>query len=123
MDLDLSDIVRCAVAEADCITASLQVAIQIEPFVSLDKHVKPTYAAPVSPTPTGIVSKTTKTFPQKNGDVIVATALITFPRNQTVKVEDRITLPDGSVGQVLAVRSPLDPAGGGYITDVWIGKQ
>lgn len=121
--MDLSALIRSSVQFADRLTTSLQVKVGIEPFISLDEHVIPTYGAPVSPTPIGIVTETTKTFVQTNGDVVVATAKITFPRNQAVQVKDRITLPDGSQGPVLAVKSPLDPAGGGYTTEVWIGKQ
>lgn len=121
--MDLSALVRKAAQIADRLSASLQVAVQIEPFLSLDEHVRPTYAAPVSPTPTAVVTETTRTFAQTNGDVVVATAKLTFPRNQAVNVKDRVTLPDGSFGPVLSVKKPLDPAGGGYITEAWIGKD
>lgn len=111
------------VALADRLTASLQVPIVIEPFVSLDVHLVPTYGAAMQPIPKGTVDAKTQTVKARNGDVIVASAKVTFPRNVTIHTKDRVTLPDGTVGIVVAISQTVKPSGGGYITVIWIGNQ
>lgn len=117
----LDALLRDVVAIAQTVTADLQVEVQHERFVQRSKTSKPEYGAPTARKV--LLQQVTRNV-RKGDETIQATGPITFIENVEVSVEDRLTLPDGRVGVVAYIgglKDRTNVAGGGFVTEVWVG--
>ena len=54
---------------------------------------------------------------------VIAQGTITFLEPLTLSLDDRFTLPGGDIVTILGANESLDPAGGAYMTEVWLGSS
>ena len=124
--MGLGAIVRKAVAIADKQTGGtdgLQCSVTHEAWTGLNAYAKPTYASGV--TRSAIVEWTGASgrpmlVRSTTGQDVVVRARVTFLRPikangsdnrvEPIDPRDRLTLPDGSIGPILSIGSPLDPS-------------
>jgi len=115
--MGLADVVRSAVAIADSVTASLQTDVTHEAWIDDDRFGKPTYADPV--TRKALVSQVQKLVRTADDRTVVAKTKVSFlrpipaqgasGRAEPLDPRDKITLPDGTTGPLLAVEGMVDP--------------
>lgn len=117
--MGLDTLIRSAVAVADGVTTSLQVSVTHAPYSSQDGYGAPSYGTSV--TRQAIVSYVTKPVRTLEGHEKLSTAQILLPRNVSVDLRDRFTLPSGASAPVLAITGVADPAGGQYAIEVALG--
>lgn len=128
--MDLGSIFRSAVATADQVARSAQVAVSHEAWTGADNYSKPTYAAAVSRL--AVVSMKQRMRRMPDGREVVQRAVVTFVgpvaangaagRREPVDPRDRITLPSGFTGPILDVEGAVDPATGApYTVKVTLG--
>lgn len=113
--MGLLNIVRSGVKVADKLTKDLQAEITFERYISSDGAGDKTYAA--SATIKAIVEDKQEIVRSLSGELsqskthitILDTAkLLTITANQGVKEQDRITLPNGESGRILALGGFID---------------
>lgn len=106
--MDLSSLVRKAVATADAMTGSLQVSIQHQTRKSTSSdYGAPDYESSVARS--GLVERRHRMLRTPLGDAIESLAKVTFTTPCGVKEGDLITLPEGDTWPVLQVSGPIDP--------------
>jgi hypothetical protein len=110
----LDAILRAAVAKARTITEALQVDVIHTPVTGRNTSGVPTYGTPT--TYRALVNRQRKMF-----QGVIAQGTVTILEKVTVSLDDRLTLPGGDVVTILGANQPLDPAGGAYMTEIWIG--
>lgn len=129
--MGLDDIVRSGVALADSITLSLQPLVSLEAWTGQDAYGQQTYAAAVSIRAL-VEQKVSQIRSRLTGEMVMTTAKVSFlrpvapngaaGRAEPVDTRDRITLPDGFTGPIVAVNSFTDPTTSrGYLTEVYLG--
>lgn len=129
--MGLDDIVRAGVALADSITTTLQVAVSHEAWTGQDAFGEATYAAATFPLAI-VEQKVSQVRSRLTGQMIMTKAKVSFlrpiapngaaGRAEPVDTRDRITLPDGFTGPIVAVNSLTDPTTSrGYLTEVYLG--
>lgn len=117
-----ADIVRNGVRIANRLTGTLQVDIRHQRRTTLSDGT-PVAAGSVV-TRSGLVEYKTRRFQGRDGIERTSRAKLTFLSDVTIDEPDLVTLPDGTTGPILSVeKPPLDPAGGGYLTIVWLGAS
>ncbi len=120
-----ADLVRTLVGMADTLTASLQANVSHYAWseASKDNSGKVTWG---SATSRAALVEDTHTFVRNQaGEMVLATTKVTFLRQVTIDVRDKIVLPDGKTSKILRVDGFVDPSGavtgGRYLTQVYLG--
>lgn len=132
--MGLDAIIRSGLRVANQVTASLQATVTHERWKSVDGYGKPTYALAIDRT--AIVEKTQRRMQTDTGETVMAKAKVTFlepiadldtgstitGRQHPTDARDRITLPDGTTGPILAIEGMVDPSTERpYFEAVWLG--
>ncbi len=117
--MSLADTIRTGVAVASRVTTDLQVTVAHSAPSGRDLYGKPTYGAAVNRD--AVVSYEQRAITDKDGQQRISQAQVLFLANVTVAEDDKLVLPNGSTGPILRITQPADPAGGGYLTQVWLG--
>lgn len=118
--MGLDKLIKRSVATASRLTRSLQVLVAHTPAATVASDGTMTGAATVNRR--ALVEQNVRRF-QVEGVVVVSRAKITFLENVSIAESDRLVLPDGFTGPILAVEKMLAPGGGGYVTTVWLGAR
>ncbi len=115
----LADIVRGAVAIADTVTSTLQVAVTHLAWTGQDAYEKPSYNTP-GISRLCILEMSRKMVRGPEGRDVEQTAMLTFPypidpqgsahRREPIDPRDKFVLPDGRTAPVLSVDGIVDPA-------------
>lgn len=106
--MSLADTVRKAVALANSITADLQDTVTHRVFTGIDEYGAPSYASPK--TYTALVERKLRMVRLTNGRTEQSRATITFLRPTAIDTRDRLTLSDGTTGQILETEGLMDPS-------------
>jgi hypothetical protein len=112
----LDAILRAAVAKARTITSALQVTVRHTPFTGRTKTGVATYGT--ATTYQALVNRQRKVF-----QGVIAQGTVTFLEPVTLSLDDLLTLPGGDVVTILGANQSLDPAGGAYMTEIWMGAS
>jgi hypothetical protein len=129
MGLDAT--VRSAVATAKKSTAALQADIQLAAWISDTARGKPNYAPAVLYP--AIVEEKQRKLTDFQGVEVLSTHKVTIlrpvvahgadNRQEPVDARDKLTLPDGTTGPILAVGGMTDPSTGKpYLHEIWLGE-
>lgn len=119
----LSDIVRSGVATANRLTASIQVPVTHEAFLAETQDSGPGYDTAV--TRYAIAEEGAVPYRLPSGDTITTKAHLIFLSAVPIDARDRLTLPSGTTGRIVATdKGPVDPAtgvlGAGYYREVYL---
>ena len=114
--MGLDTLFRRCIVLADRLTGDLQVPVVHTPFASRSATGVPTYGAPT--TRMAIVEKKRRAY-----QGIIAQGTVTFLSDVSLSLDDRLTLPGNDVVTILGCTQTLDPEGGGYITEVYLGPS
>lgn len=129
--MGLNDILASGVATANSITATLQVPVIHEAWLSNDgPYAKPLFASPV--TRYAVVEEAVRDFRMPTGEVVTQQAKITFlalipdtggaNRKEPIDPRDKLTLPSGRTGQLLSIEGVTNPTTSRpYVLDVVMG--
>jgi hypothetical protein len=120
--MGLLDIVRSGVAIADTLTKDLQPTVIREAFTSgQDVKGEPNRAAPVNVS--AIVEMKQQMVKSPTGSLVASRAKVTFlDASLVIHAKDRLTLPDGTKGPIIAFEGLVDRGTGKPIlTEVYIG--
>ncbi len=131
--MGFDSLVRNAVALANSLTSTLQVAVSHKAWIGDDDTGKPTYATAVSRK--AIVSDSSRRIRRDDSEEIVARTYIAFlapiaartpavtGRHDPLDERDQLTLPDGRTGPILDTDGGLvDPlTGRTFFHQVWLG--
>jgi len=115
--MSLADLVKNAVATAKSVTAALQVSIDHEPFASDDANGNRSYGTKA--TYSVIVEYKSRWVNSHDRQGQLSKSNIQFLEAVQVKEQDRITLPDGSQPQILAIEDMLDSSGNFYACRIY----
>ena len=117
--MSLANVVRSGVRVANKLTASLQVPIQHSAWIGQDDYSKALYS-PVASIRQAIVEMGPVAVRTTRGEIVFAKAKVTIigpipdngasGRSEPIDPRDKIILPDGSVGDILEMSAPIDPA-------------
>lgn len=113
----LDDIVRNLVGVAQSLTSSLQSSVAHSAWTGRDDHGKPTYATAV--TRPALIEHEQRLLRTATGEEAQQMAKVTFlqpiaangasGRKEPIDPRDKIVLPDGRSGPILAVEGLVDP--------------
>jgi hypothetical protein len=128
--MDLAKIVRSAVKTADAATASLQVDVTHYAWLGQSGYGDITYASPV--TLPALVDQRLSEVRTASGELVNTKAHITFirvvppsggaGRNEPIDARDKIVLPDGTTGPIVATSGLVDPSTARpYVLEVFLG--
>lgn len=130
--MGLADILAGGIAIADAVTKDIQPTITWEAWISQDEYGTPSYATAVALR--AIVDLTRKRRFNGDGQLITVVASITIlqpvtsngaaGRREPVDPRDKITLPDGSTGPILAGPGAVwNPAAGApFLNELELGE-
>lgn len=128
--MGLRQTIANVVAIADRVTADLQCAFTLEPFVSKNADGDKTYGA-LQPH-TGAIEWRQRLVQTALGKEVLAVATITVPRDIVIGVDDRLIITAGTVAPItgpitapiLAIRGVLDRVTKRpYATDIYLGAE
>jgi len=125
-----ADIVRSGVAIAQTLTQSLQVEVEHFPWVDSDSHGAPVFGYSLKRS--AIVEYKQSAVRNVQGETVLSRAKITilYPltpngatgRREPIDSRDRLVLPDGTSGPIVAVNNLVDPATRRpYMYDIYLG--
>lgn len=128
--MSLDALVRSGVAIAKSVTADLQVTVEHEAWTGVDGYAAPTYAS--AKKRQALVERTQRVIRTATGENQVARVRVLFlepikangadGRVEPIDPRDRLTLPDGTVGQILDVSGMFDPTTDApYFCEVFCG--
>jgi hypothetical protein len=119
----LADLVRAGVAMANAITrdGGLQVTVQHYPAAAATRDVfgKPAPVAPV--TRQALVTYETRVVANATGGTTVSYAQLVFLEDVAISERDRLVLGQAT-GPIVKIVQMADPAGRGFLTEVWLGE-
>jgi len=118
--MSLATTIRAGVATAATAVGALLVTVTHEAKTGTDGDGVPTYATGIDRH--AFVMTAQSKVARLMGTEPVLGPTVLFLDNVIVTVEDRITLPDGSVAPVKSVDGIADPAGGVYYAQVECGR-
>jgi len=118
--MGLSNVITKALETTDSVTADLQESITHESYLSDDKWAKPTYSTGVARS--CILERKRQFIRGLNGDMVISSSKLTFPRPVTVTSRDRFTLPDGTKPPIMKFSGPVNPTTSAeWMVEVWLG--
>lgn len=128
--MGLADVVRAGVAIAASTTKSLQVEIQHWPWIGADVTNMPLFGTPIARS--ALVEQKQKLLRASTGENVLATTKVTLldpvkadgatGRREPVDPRDKIVLPDGTEGPIVAVEGLVDPGTNlPYLLEVYLG--
>jgi len=113
----LDVLVRAAVDRANRITRALQVDVVHTPYLGKTSSGVAQYGPPT--TRQALVDRKRKIFA---GAIAMGTATL-LEGGIDVSLNDLLTLPNGDVVTVLGANQTLDPNGGAYLLEVFLGPS
>lgn len=117
--MSLADVIRKGVAVIDAVTTPLQLTVAHRVRTG-DGSQGPSYSTAVNRK--AIVDYAPKLVRMKDGQEIAPKASVIFPRSVVIAPGDEITLPNGTIGEVLDVPGVADPATTRpYASEVFVG--
>lgn len=133
--MGLQDVIRSAVRVADVVTKELQVTVAHHAWTSADATGLPTYASPVNRK--AIVESRSRLMRDNAGQEIVASHRVIFlgtpaangaaNRREPIDPRDKLVLPDGTTGQIVAVNgfpdSGTSSGARNFTYEVWLSKS
>jgi hypothetical protein len=121
MALDIQALIDLGLKQADAVTASAQVAVQIRPAGAQDANGDVTPASVI--TTTAIVQLLPMRIRNADGQEVMSEAMAMFPRPTVLNLGDIITVVSSkqALGPILKIATLARPGGGGYFAQVWCG--
>jgi hypothetical protein len=136
----LAGLIRSAVATAATVTRDLQVDVEHYPAVLLEAPIEVASDGALAAgyaeakrdgfgnvelgdvtRRKALYERATRVIRGLNGKEQTTHGKVTFLGNVAVHPDDRIVPPDGHRGPIVDIKSLADPAGGGYLIEVWLG--
>jgi hypothetical protein len=104
---------------AGTIAALLRETVTIEPFAALDTHGRDTYGTAATAA-ARVEQKTQNVREEKTGNEVVSHAMIFLDGATTITNRSRITLPDSTKPQILAIDVQKGPDCQPYMKVVYV---